>query len=211
VKLVTIKMANQKAIYRLLQYRTCLERFKELGFEKVYSHNLGLEAGVSAEQVRKDFSRFNLKGNKKGGYEISSLLEELDVTFGKHEVQKVFLVGMGNIGNALSHYKGFANKKISIAAAFDIDPSKVKKGYSIPVYPLRDLKNQVESQRIRAAILAVPESQAQAVCDLMVESGIKGIMNFAPIVPKVKDGIKVNNINLSNELESLLYHVKLEG
>lgn len=194
-----------------MQYRTCLERFKVLGFEKVYSHNLGLEAGVSAEQVRKDFSKFNLKGNKKGGYEIDVLLEELDVTFGKHEVQKVFLVGMGNIGNALSHYRGFSHKKISIAAAFDIDPSKFKKGYSIPVFPLEELREQVKVQGIRAAILAVPESQAQSVCDLMVESGIKGIMNFAPRVLKVREDIKVNNINLSNELESMLYHIKIEN
>ena len=204
-------MSNHKAVHRLLQYRTCLEKFKDLGFERVYSHNLGVEAGVSAEQVRKDFSKFNLRGNKKAGYEIDVLLGELNVTFGKHEIQKVFLIGMGNIGSALSQYKGFANKKISIAAAFDIDPSKVKRKDSIPVYPLELLKEQVEMNNIKVAILAVPESQAQAVCDLLVESGIRGIMNFAPFVPKVKEGVKVNNINLSYELESLLYHIKMDA
>jgi len=203
-------VTNHKAIHRLLQYRTCLEKFKELGFEKVYSHNLGAEAGVSAEQVRKDFSKFHMKGNKKGGYDIDGLIKELNVTFGKHEVQRVILIGMGNIGLALSHYKGFENKKISISAAFDIDPSKIRKGYSIPVYPMDALKEQVEARGIKAAILAVPDSQAQNVCDLLVECGIKGIMNFAPVVLKVSKDIRVNNINLSSELESLLYHIKLE-
>lgn len=200
-------MRNDKIIRRLLQYRTCLERLKKIGFEQVYSYNLGKEAGVSAEQVRKDFSRFNIQGNKKAGYQIDDLLQILNKTFGKHETQKVFIVGMGHIGKALLNYKGFAGKKIEIVAGFDIDPSKLKKRDGIGLYHLDDLPAMTKELHVDIAIIAVPDSQAQRVCDLLVNSGLKGIMNFAPIVLKVPEDIYVTNINLSNELESLLYYV----
>lgn len=200
-------MRNDKIIRRLLQYRTCLERFKKIGFEQVYSYNLGKEAGVSAEQVRKDFSRFNIQGNKKAGYQIDDLLEMLNKTFGKHEAHKVFIIGMGNIGRAMLTYKGFVGKKIEIVAGFDIDPSKLKKREGVQLFHLDDLESQAQQMNVNIAIIAVPDSQAQRVCDLLVNCGIKGIMNFAPIVLKVPEGVFVTNINLSNELESLVYHV----
>ncbi len=199
-------MNNVKAIQRLLQYRTCLEKLDEIGCERVFSHTLGHETGTSAEQVRKDFSKFSIKGNKRGGYQIKDLIKILDETFGKHETQKVILVGMGNIGRALSHYRGFARKKIEIAAAFEIDPVKIGKKFDLPVFSLTDIENFLKQNSIHVAILAIPESQAQAVCNKLVDCGVKGIMNFAPIVLKVPDGVKVNNINLSYELEGLIYH-----
>ena len=195
----------------MLQYRSCLEQFREIGFERVYSHNLGLEAGVSAEQVRKDFSRFRIKGNKKGGYLIEDLMVALDRTFGKIRTQEVVLVGLGNIGMALSNYRGFSGKKIDIVAAFDMDPAKRKKSMKIPVYPIEKLGNYLRERGIHIAIIAVPESQAQGVCDLLVGAGVRGIMNFAPVILKTPAGVKVNSINLSNELESLIYYAENEA
>ena len=199
-------MNNVKAIRRLLQYRTCLEKLDEIGFDRVFSHTLGEETGTSPEQVRKDFSKFGITGNRRGGYQIKHLIKILDETFGKHETQKVILIGMGNIGRALSHYRGFARKKIEIAAAFEIDPVKIGKKVAVPVFSLANLNSFLSQNPIQIAILAIPESQAQAVCDKLIECGIRGIMNFAPIVLKVPDGIGVNNINLSYELEGLIYH-----
>jgi redox-sensing transcriptional repressor len=203
-------MNNIKAIKRLLQYRTCLEKLDEIGVERVFSHTLGEETGTSAEQVRKDFSKFRIKGNKRGGYWIKDLISILDETFGKHETQKVILIGMGNIGRALSNYRGFARKKIEIAAAFDIDPVKIGKKISVPVFSLADIDRYLAEIPIHIAILALPESQAQAVCDKLVSCGIKGIMNFAPIVLKVPADVRVNNINLSYELEGLIYHTSIK-
>lgn len=200
-------MSNNKIVQRLLQYRTCLEHLDELGFERVYSHTLGAESGVSPEQVRKDFSKFCIKGNRRGGYEIRKLMATLDKTFGKHKVQQTVLVGMGNLGRALSGYRGFMRKKIEIVAAFDIDPAKIGKKYSIPVYDMQELEGFLKQNRVWVAILAVPESKAQEVCDTLVQSGIAGIMNFSPIILKVPEEVMVNNINLSNELEGLVYHV----
>ena len=199
-------MQIKKNIKRLLLYRLCLVKFKEMGFEKVYSYNLGHEAGVSAEQIRKDFSNFGIKGNKKGGYELDHLLDKLNIIFKKNEQQSVIIVGMGNMGRALSHNDcGFTEQKQYIIAGFDIDPVKIKKTYNIPVYHMSQLSEFIKENDIKIAILAVPSISAQEVCTKLVESGIKGIMNFSPVILQVPDSVTVNNVNLCDELEWVIY------
>lgn len=195
-------------IKRLLQYRICLLKFKELGFSNVYSYNLGREAGVSAEQVRKDFSIYGLKGNKKAGYRIDQLMDKLNKLFGMEQVHHTILVGMGNIGNAISNYNNhYIEENINIVAAFDIDPTKQNKKLGVPVLPLENMQEIIEKYKVKTAILAVPSIVAQSVCNYLVINGIKGILNFAPIILKAPKRVFINNINLGNEIESLIYHV----
>ena len=199
-------MQIKKNIKRLLLYRLCLAKFKEMGFIKVFSYNLGQEAGVSAAQIRKDFSHFKITGNKKGGYDIEEVLEKLNIIFRRNELQSVILLGMGNIGRALSHYVcGFTERKQYIIAGFDIDPVKIKRTYNVPVYHMDSLSEFIVTNHIRIAIMAVPSISAQEVCTKLVESGIKGIMNFSPVLLQVPDDVIVNNINLCDELESTIY------
>jgi redox-sensing transcriptional repressor len=199
-------MKIKKNIRRLLLYRLCLVKFKEMGFKKVYSYNLGHEAGVSAEQIRKDFSQFGITGNKKGGYDLEYLLERLNSIFQRNEEQKVIIVGMGNIGKALSHYEcGFTEKKKYVVGGFDVDPTKIKMTYNIPVYPISELPEFVKQNKIKIAILAVPAISAQEVCSKLVSIGIKGIMNFSPVILQAPDDVIVNNINLCDELECVMH------
>jgi len=201
-------MQIKKNIRRLLLYRLCLVKFKEMGFKKVYSYNLGHEAGVSAEQIRKDFSQFGIKGNKKGGYELDHLLERLNHIFKKNEAQKVIIVGMGNMGRALSHYEcGFTERKQYIVAGFEVDPVKIRKTYNIPVFQMSYLPDFIKENDIKIAILAVPSISAQEVCSKLVNAGIKGIMNFAPVILQVPEDVTVNNVNLCDELECIMYMV----
>ena len=200
-------MAINKNISRLLRYRNSLRKMQELGFETVYSYNLGRDTDVSPEQVRKDFSQFGIKGNKKGGYNINELLVKIREIFQKDQLQKVIVVGVGNIGNAILQYKGFQKNMIEIVAAFDIDPTKYKnKKLPCPVYSLDKLHRIVRDLEIKTAIMTVPERVAQDVANLLIEAGIKGIMNFAPTVLKVPPHIFINNICIGQELESLIYH-----
>jgi redox-sensing transcriptional repressor len=199
-------MKIKKNIRRLLLYRLCLVKFKEMGFNKVYSYNLGHEAGVSAEQIRKDFSQFGITGNKKGGYDLEYLLERLNSIFQRNEEQKVIIVGMGNMGKALSHYEcGFTEKKKYVIAGFDVDPMKIKMTYNIPVYPLADLPDFVKENGVKIAILAVPAISAQEVCSKLVAVGIKGLMNFSPVILQVPEDVIVNNVNLCDELECVMH------
>ncbi len=193
---------------RLFTYRLCLIGFKRKGFDRVYSYNLGEEAGVTAEQVRKDFSVFKIKGNKKGGYKINDLLRSIEEIFKYQHNQHVILVGMGNIGRALVQYKRFILRKMIIVASFDIDPSKQSKRFGIPVLPMDMMSEIINKFHVKVAILAVPEISAQDAANKLVDKGITGILNFAPVILKVPDEIIVNNINLCDELESVIYYTQ---
>jgi redox-sensing transcriptional repressor len=199
-------MIVKNTIKRLLQYRMCLVRLREMGLEKVYSYTLGREAGVTAEQVRKDFSEFEIRGKKKGGYSVNETLDRLNDIFKKNRKQDVILVGMGNIGTAFARYEcGFMEKRKYIAAAFDIDPSKYRKNTEVPVLPMEEMPRFIRDNRITVAIIAVPGISAQDVCNQLVSCGIRGIMNFAPIILKVPPHIVIDNINLCNVLEGVMY------
>lgn len=201
------KYVIKNNLKRLFTYRICLINFKRKGFDRVFSYNLGEEAGVTAEQVRKDFSEFNIRGNKKGGYSINELLHAIDNIFKFQHNEHVILIGMGNIGRALVQYKRFLLRKMIIVASFDIDPSKQSKRWGIPVLSLDQMDDIIHKFHVRTAIVAVPEISAQEICDKLVKLGIKGILNFAPIIPKVPENVIVNNINLCDELESVIYYV----
>ncbi|MCJ7812302.1 redox-sensing transcriptional repressor Rex [bacterium] len=202
-------IVNKKSISRLSRYRKALFRFKELGFVKVFSDTLGEAVGVTASQVRKDFSLFGIPGNKRGGYQIDTLIDKLQNILGKDYDQKVIIVGIGNIGNALIKYKGFEREGIKIVAGFDIDPAKVNKKSTVPIYPLDEIHSYVKRHGITIGIIAVPEIVAQEVCDKMISAGIKGILNFAPLRYKGAENAMINNVNLQAELENVIYFVNV--
>lgn len=198
-------MGTKSKIQRLILYRIALIHFKSIGFKRVFSYNIAREVGVSPEQVRKDFSEFKIRGNKKAGYDIQELLKRFDSIFEKDKEHQVILVGMGNIGNALSNYQGFIRSGIVIKAAFDVDSGKSNSDTPVPVYPLENLNSYVRNHNIKIAILAVPFDSAQTVANILVDSGIKGIMNFTYANLRVPDGVHVIYVSLTNTLESLIF------
>ena len=189
------------------RYKNSLERLKALGFVKVFSDNLADAAGATPSQVRKDFSMFGITGNRRGGYVVDELIEELRALLGKNEVQKVVLVGAGHIGTALIRHKGFEAGGIKIVAAFDIDPSKYDDNADIPVLPMEKLRDFAQSEKVKIGVLAVPDVAAQQVSEIMLSAGIKGILNFAPIQLRGSDDAVISSINLEVELENLIYFV----
>ena len=200
-------MYVSRHISRLIQYRQILVKFSELGLKTVFSYNIGREANVTAAQVRKDFSYFGIRGNKKGGYEVNVLLFTINEIFRKDKLQKVVLVGLGHIGRALINYKGFQRNMIQIVAAFDIDPAKYRKKYEIQVYPLEMLNRVVTDLGIRAAVVTVPERAAQEVVNQLVDAGVIGILNFTPAILKVPENVIISNIRIGNALETLIYEI----
>lgn len=201
------KHVVKNSLKRIFLYRACLARLRMMGVEKVFSYTLAHETGVTSDQVRKDFSEFNIKGNKRGGYNVSSLIEMMETIFHRNKDHNIVLVGMGNLGMALSKYSKFVQRNMNIVATFDIDPFKQKLRSEMPVYSMSRLQEIIDRFRVQVAILAVPEISAQQVADELIRYGIKGIVNFAPVVLKVPDGVIINNVNLSDELESVIYYV----
>jgi redox-sensing transcriptional repressor len=206
VKQIT-KYVIKNSLKRIFLYRSCLVRLKLMGVERVFSYTLANETGVTSDQVRKDFSEFGIKGNKRGGYEIHDLLEKMEKIFHRNKNNNIVLIGMGNLGLALSKYSRFVQRDMNIVATFDIDPFKQKQRSELPVYSMNRLKEIIDRFRVRVAILAVPEISAQEVADELIRHGIKGIVNFAPVLLKIPPDIVINNVNLCDELESVIYYV----
>jgi redox-sensing transcriptional repressor len=206
VKQIT-KHIIKNSLRRIFLYRSCLIRLKQMGVEKVFSYTLGNESGVTPDQVRKDFSEFNIRGNKRGGYEINSLLEKMENIFHRNKNYNIVLIGMGNMGQSLSKYSRFVQRNMNIVATFDIDPFKQKIRSEIPVYNMSRLKEIIDRFNVQVAILAVPEISAQEVADELINHGIMGIVNFAPVMLKVPQDVIINNVNLCDELESVIYSV----
>ncbi|HPJ58303.1 MAG TPA: redox-sensing transcriptional repressor Rex [Bacteroidales bacterium] len=201
------KHTIKNSLKRIFMYRSCLVRLKMIGVEKVYSYTLADETGVTADQVRKDFSEYGITGNKKGGYEVNDLIDKLEKIFHRNKDHNIVLIGMGNIGTSLSRYNNFIHRNMNIVATFDIDPFKQKTRSGIPIYSMSRLKEIIDRFRVKVAIIAVPEISAQEVADELIQAGIKGIINFAPVLLKTPGDIIVNNINLCDELESVIYYV----
>jgi redox-sensing transcriptional repressor len=206
VKQIT-KYVIKNSLKRIFLYRSCLVRLKLMGVEKVFSYTLANETGVTSDQVRKDFSEYTIKGNKRGGYEINDLLEKMEEIFHRNKDHNIVLIGMGNMGLALSKYSKFVQRNMNIVATFDIDPFKQKQRSGIPVYSMSRLKEIIDRFKVKVAILAVPEISAQEVADELIRLGIKGIVNFAPVLLKVPPDVVINNVNLCDELESVIYYV----
>jgi redox-sensing transcriptional repressor len=205
-----VKLYDKERILRLLTYKGILLRFKSMGFIRVFSDNIAEALDISSSLVRKDFGIFGISGNQKGGYHIDNILTKINGILGTDEIQKVILVGVGRIGQALIRYKGFENDGIKIIAGFDVDPDKVDAKGDVPVFHLDYLKEFVKKHKIRIAIMAVPEIMAIPIFELLKENGIKGILNFTPAKIKNSSGIIINHMNIEHELANLIYFVNQE-
>lgn len=200
-------MTVQNRINRLLSYKHLLNRFKSLGLVKVFSDNIADPLGISASLVRKDFGIFGISGSQKGGYSIADVLRKIDDILGSNEIQKVIVVGVGRIGEALMTYNGFYKDGIRIVAGFDIDIKKIKKTGDIPVKPIEEIDDYIREQNISVAIMAVPDIAAQQTLETLKRANIKGILNFTPVKFKSTEEITVNNFNIESELVNLIYFV----
>jgi len=200
-------MISKDFISRLLKYKNVLNKLKSLGFARVFSDNLGDAIGVAPSQVRKDLSILKISGNKRGGYNVDKLKEELNMVLGGNNEKKAIIVGCGKIGTALIHYKKFSREGIQIVAGFDIDEHKVDPQHEPPIYHMDKLKDFINDNNIRIALITVTETAAATVLEDLMSLGIKGVLNFAPIQLRSTDTCIIHNINIELELENLFYFV----
>ena len=198
----------RKAIYRLSVYLRCLQRLKANSIRTVSSEALAKAAGVKSTQLRKDLTYFGQFGTRGLGYDVEQLSTMISDLLGTNSLQPVILVGVGNLGLALLSYRGFEQEGFEIVAAFDQDTSRRNKDVKQPIYGMDKIPEVVRKHGVKMAILTVPVPAAQEVANIVVEAGITGIMNFAPIVLHVPEDVMVNNVNLAIELENLSYFIQ---
>jgi redox-sensing transcriptional repressor len=202
----------EMTIRRLSVYTRCLLQLEEDGVKTVSSTELAERFSLNSAQVRKDLAYFGEFGVRGIGYYVSGLKAELQRILGLDREWAVALVGFGNLGSALFHYKGFGRQGFRIAVVIDDDPAKIGREIdAVPIVSSRDIAREIKARGIQIAIIAVPPEAAQTVTEQLVAAGIKAVLNFAPTRLRVARDIRLKNVDLSIELETLSFYLAKGG
>jgi redox-sensing transcriptional repressor len=178
------------------------------GKEITSSQELGTYLGISSAQIRKDLSQFGEFGKQGTGYNIGFLIGQLRKILHVERVWNVVLIGAGYLGHAVANYAGFVDRGFRIVAVFDNDPEKI--GQSIGTFTVEDtgsMVDQIKSKNVKVAMLAVPASKAQQVADMLIESGVKAILSYAPTSIKVPEYVRIQYIDPVLHMQRMTYYV----
>lgn len=193
-------------IKRLPLYYRYFQFLDDAATVKVSSTELAEAIKIDSATIRRDFSYFGTLGKRGYGYDVSTLLAFFRKLLNQDRRTNVALIGVGNLGHALLNYNFSQTNNMRIAASFDVDPEIVDTVQAgVPVYNMTELVRQLKLQQIDVVILSVPVDVAQDVADTLTEAGVKGILNFTPVRITVKDDVRVHNVDLANELQTLIY------
>lgn len=206
-------MVKQKRIpkataRRLPLYYRYFNYLYDTGTTRISSAQLSESMKVDSATIRRDFSYFGALGKRGYGYDVETLMNFFKEQLSQEKLTNIALVGIGNLGQALLNYNFRKNNNIRISAGFDVDATLVGTVQeNVPIYHVDDMVDQVRDQQIDVAILTVPIEDAQKMTDQLVEGGIKGILNFTPLRVSVPDNVRVHNVDLTNELQALIYFI----
>ena len=195
-------------IERLPQYLRSLRALKNRNIALVSSADLGIESGVTPAQIRKDLSYFGKFGKQGQGYNVKDLTDDLSRILVVDQSWPVILAGVGRLGKAILTYPDFTPEGFFIVSAFDSDPVIVGTDVAeITIRPVEQINEYIKENNIRIAILAVPGESASDLIDQLVQSGIRAILNYAPITPKVPDNVQIQNIDPVHSLQTMTFHL----
>lgn len=192
------------SIRRLPSYLRLLRQIKLEGGQKVSCTTIARELDLDSTQVRKDLALTGITGRPRIGYELSPLIEAIETFLGWDRITEAYLVGCGSLGHALIGYENFHSCGLRITGAFDVAPDKIGQDiYGVTVRHIDELPEMATKSGVRMGILAVPAGAAQGAANIMVESGITGIWNFAPAKLDLPESIMVENVELVSSLAVL--------
>jgi redox-sensing transcriptional repressor len=204
---VSARAIPEATVGRLPVYLRALVEIAEGGGTTVSSEHLAEAAGVNSAKLRKDLSHLGSYGTRGVGYDVAYLIHQVRRELGLTQHWPVVIAGIGNLGHALANYRGFAERGFLAAALVDADPEKV--GERIEGLAIRHIDELPEIVREHASaigVISTPAAAAQEVADRMVAAGIRSILNFAPVVLAVPEGVSVRKVDLAIELQILTYY-----
>jgi redox-sensing transcriptional repressor len=197
----------EATVARLPVYLRALTTLAERDTTTVSSEELATAAGVNSAKLRKDLSHLGSYGVRGVGYDVDYLVYQISRELGLTQDWPVAIIGIGNLGHALAGYGGFATRGFEVVALFDSDPKVVGELVAgLQVRSLDDLEDVAAEQPIAIGVVATPAGPAQQVCDRLVAAGVRSVLNFAPCVLSVPDGVDVRKVDLSTELQILAFH-----
>lgn len=196
-------------IGRLPLYLRALTRLQQEGKEVTSSHELGKRLDISSAQIRKDLSHFGGFGKQGTGYQIEYLINKLRQVLQVNQEWDVAVVGAGNLGSAISHYRGFQHRGFRIAYVFDADPDKIDTTIgNFHIESIDNMQDVIRANQIKIAMLAVPAEHAQGVATKLVDAGVKAILNYAPINISVPSDVQVQYIDPVTHLQHMTYYLR---
>ena len=207
-KNTTIPRATAK---RLSLYYRIFKRFNAEKIEKANSKQIAEAIGIDSATVRRDFSYFGELGRRGFGYDVKKLMNFFADLLNDNAITNVMIVGVGNMGRALLHYRFHERNKMKVVMAFDTDDhpevgSTTSDG--IPIYGISQIQEKIQSGNVRTAILTVPSVKAQEVASILVQAGVKGILCFSPVNLSLPKDVVVQYVDLTSELQTLLYFMR---
>jgi len=197
-------------IERLALYSRPLENLLDNGVLVISSVKLADLCGVNPAQVRKDLAYFGEFGTRGVGYDVQDLLKEIKRILATDREWALCIVGIGNLGNALVENENFRKRGYKFLAAFDSDPRKVNRVLycGLTIKPASKITHLVRELHIEIGVIATPPFEAQKVTNLLIDSGVKAILNFAPVQVRAPEGCLVENVDFTVRLENLAYHIR---
>ncbi|MBU1638315.1 redox-sensing transcriptional repressor Rex [bacterium] len=203
---------SDATIKRLSKYYRTLQNALATEKTTISSDEIGKLNGLTAAQVRKDLSFFGAFGRRGLGYNVVDLHRNISRILGLHRTWNICLVGAGNIGTALLHFRQFEEQGFVFKLILDNNPERIGQvDGGLMIHDILDAPELVKRENIKIAVIAVPSASAQKVVDQMVEAGIKAILNFAPVSIFVPDEVSVRNENMAIEIEALSYALTSRG
>jgi redox-sensing transcriptional repressor len=197
----------EATVARLPVYLRALTSLSDRDVATASSEDLAEAAGVNSAKLRKDLSYLGTYGTRGVGYDVNYLRYQIAREIGLTQDWSVVIIGIGNLGRALANYSGFASRGFQVAALLDTDPARIGESIGdLTIRSLDDLDAIVAADHVSIGVIATPASAAQDVCDRLVVTGVTSILNFAPAVISVPEGVDVRKVDLSIELQILAYH-----
>jgi redox-sensing transcriptional repressor len=197
----------EATVGRLPIYLRALVEMAENGSSTISSNDLAGAAGVNSAKVRKDLSYLGSYGTRGVGYDVAYLIHQVRRELGLTQHWPVVIAGAGNLGHALSNYKGFSERGFRIAALVDNAQDKVGDRIGeMAIEHIDQLPEIVRREDVAIGVISTPAGAAQEVADRMVAAGIRSILNFAPAVISVPEHVSVRKVDLSIELQILAYY-----
>ena len=200
----------EKTIERLILYRRLLLGLQGNGTNKIFSHQLAAMAGVTSAQLRKDLTPTGYYGSPVHGYDIKELMDSISEIIDAPLMQNVALVGLGHLGRAVLDYFQGRRPKLQIIAAFDTDPIKINRViHGCRCYHTEKLENVIKKNNINVGILSVPVDEAQEIAERMINAGIRGLLNYAPMRLNLPNDVYVENRDMIMAVEKAAYFARL--
>jgi redox-sensing transcriptional repressor len=204
-----MKHLPHKTVERLSQYRRALLIILTKEKTHVFSHEIAQMLHITPVQVRRDLMLIGYSGNLRKGYDIKELIELIGKIIDTDKGQRVVVVGLGNLGKAIISYFRGKRTKLTIVAAFDLNPDKIDRIYDgVPCLHISKLSETIKKEGVSIGIITVPAEQAPAVAETLVLSGIKGILNYSPKALNVSPYVYLEEYDMITSLEKVAFFAK---